>query len=53
MYNIAMQNPFDRNFFHFLFGFIVILFMSFATIYFTSVYSDGQMQKDVAIVGKN
>lgn len=35
-----MVNPFDRNFFHFLFGFTLILCFSFSVLYFTGVYKD-------------
>jgi len=35
-----MVNPFDKNFFHFLGGFILILFFSFGVLYFTGKYGD-------------
>lgn|GEM_PF-1170915 len=35
-----MVNPFDRNFFHFLGGFTLILCFSFSILYFTSRYTD-------------
>jgi hypothetical protein len=33
-----MVNPFDRNFFKFLLGFIIILISSFALLYIVNVY---------------
>ena len=36
---VYMVNPFDRNFFKFLFGFLVILSVAFGIIYFVGRYS--------------
>ncbi len=35
-----MTNPFDKNFFNFLLGFVLILCGSFAVLYITGVYKD-------------
>jgi len=35
-----MVNPFDRNFFKFLFGFLIILAASFSVIYFVGQYAE-------------
>jgi hypothetical protein len=35
-----MVNPFDKNFFHFFIGFIMILLFSFSVLYFTGKYSN-------------
>ena len=43
-----MVNPFDRNFFHFLFGFLLILCFSFSVLYFTGKYGSVLDKKDVA-----
>lgn len=48
-----MTNPFDRNFFHFLFGFGLILSFSFGILYFTGIYSDVIDGKDVTAVTQN
>ena len=45
-----MINPFDKNFFHFLIGFLVILGFSFSVIFFTGVYKDVIDGKNVASV---
>jgi hypothetical protein len=34
-----MVNPFDRNFFKFFIGFVIILLMSFAVLYVVQAYS--------------
>ncbi len=34
-----MVNPFDQNFFKFLFGFLAILAVSFAMLYFVGQYA--------------
>ena len=36
-----MVNPFDRNFFKFLFGFLCILVLSFALFYIVGRYGQG------------
>jgi len=35
-----MVNPFDRSFFRFLFGFLIILAASFSIIYFVGQYAN-------------
>jgi hypothetical protein len=43
-----MVNPFDKNFFHFLFGFLMILAFSFSVLYFTGKYGDVLDGKNVS-----
>ncbi len=43
-----MVNPFDRNFFHFLAGFILILCLGFSVLYFAGKYRDDLDQKNAA-----
>ncbi len=48
-----MVNPFDRNFFHFLIGFSLILCFSFSVLYFTGKYSSVLDAKEIATGAKN
>ncbi len=48
-----MVNPFDRNFFHFVVGFGLILSFSFSVLYFTGRYSNVLDGKEVATGVKN
>lgn len=43
-----MVNPFDRNFFHFLIGFCLILAFSFSILFFTDKYGRVLDGKEVA-----
>jgi hypothetical protein len=45
---MCVVNPFDKNFFNFLLGFLFILCFSFSILYFTGKYSDVIDGKDVA-----
>jgi len=44
-----MSNPFDKTFFRFVFGFSIILLISFAILYFTMEYSHVLDGKDMII----
>lgn len=46
-----MVNPFDKNFFHFLIGFLMILGFSFSIIFFTGIYKDVIDGKNTAASG--
>ncbi len=48
-----MVNPFDKNFFHFFIGFLLILCFSFSVLYFTGKYSNVLDQKDAAAAAKS
>lgn len=48
-----MKNPFDRNFFNFLAGFVLILAFSFAVLYFTGLYNDVLNKKTASVVSEN
>ena len=48
-----MVNPFDRNFFKFSIGFVMILCFSFTVLYFTGKYSSVIDQKEVEANIKN
>ncbi len=48
-----MINPFDKNFFHFLVGFLLILSFSFTILFFTGVYKDVIDGKNAAAVFKS
>jgi hypothetical protein len=45
-----MVNPFDKNFFHFLLGFLMLLGFSFSVIFFTGIYKDVIDGKNAATV---
>ncbi len=47
-----MINPFDKNFFHFLVGFLLILTFSFTVLFFAGVYKDVIDGKNTAAVLK-
>jgi hypothetical protein len=48
-----MVNPFDKNFFHFLIGFLLILCFSFSVIYFTGKYSSVIDGKNTAAIAES
>ena len=48
-----MTNPFDRNFFHFIIGFSLILCLSFAVLYFTGKYNSDVDRKEIIAIPQN
>ena len=48
-----MINPFDRTFFRFMFGFVFILSLSFAVLYFVGKYSSDLEERQLTASKNN